>query len=58
MIATLLFILFTIDISKGIGSERINLADDGTILRKGKYIIQIGQLLEQDFIKIFSWTNK
>ena len=58
MIAPLPFILFIIDIYKDIGGERVKFADDGTIWRKSKDIIQVGQLLKQDVIKNFSWTAK
>ena len=51
VIAPFLFILFVIDIYKHIGSERVKFADDGTIWRKGKDIIQVGQLLKHDIIK-------
>ena len=44
VIAPLLFILFIIDIYNDIGCERVKFADDGTIWRKGKDIIQVGQL--------------
>ena len=44
VMAPLLFILFIINIYiyKDIGSERVKFADDGTIWRKGKDIIQVG----------------
>ena len=58
MIAPLLFNLFIADIYKEIGYERVKYADDGTIWRKGKNIIQVGELLEEDMVKIFKWTSQ
>ena len=58
MKAQLLFILFIFDTYKDIGSGKVKFADDGTIWRKGKDIIPVGQLLEQDVIKILSRTAK
>ena len=58
MIAPLLFNLFIADIYKEIGCERVKYADDGTIWRKGKNIIQFGELLEEDMVKIFKWALK
>ena len=31
---------------------------DGTIWRKGKNVMQVGQLLEEDISRIFQWTAK
>ena len=56
--APLLFNLFIADIYKEIGCERVKYADDGTIWRKGKNIIQVGELLEEDMVKIFKWTSQ
>ena len=58
MIAPVPFNLFIVDIYKEIGSERVKYADDGTIWKKGKNIIQIGQLLEEDIVNIFTWTSQ
>ena len=58
VIAPLLFNLFIADIYKEIGCERVKYADDGTIWRKGKNIIQVGELLEEDMVKIFKWTSQ
>ena len=41
-----------------IGCERVKYADDGTIWRKGKNIIQVGELLEEDMVKIFKWISQ
>ena len=57
VIAPLLFSLFVADIYKDIGSERVKYADDGTIWRKGKNILEIGKLMEDDVGKIFKWTS-
>ena len=37
---------------------QVKYADDGTIWRKGKTMIQFGQLLEEDIVKIFKWTSQ
>ena len=58
VIAPLLFNLFIADIYKEIGCERVKYADDGTIWRKSKNIIQVGELLEEDMVKIFKWTSQ
>ena len=57
VIAPFLFNLFIADIYKEIGCERVKYADDGTIWRKGKKFIQVGELLAEDMVKIFKWGH-
>ena len=57
VIAPLLFNLFVADIYREICNERVKYADDHTVWRKGKNITEVGQLLEEDIVKIFKWTS-
>ena len=52
VIVPLLFNLFI-----SVDSSRV-FADDGTIWRSGKNVVETAQLLEEDFMKILRWANK